>query len=120
VNSLYPFGLKEFPMPGGVPVWHRNLEDYDLNSLFGCIKAYVVCPNTIKRPFLPYRDKNKTLIFPTGEFIGVYYSEDLKYARDLRYTVISSDSKCGFGRDCSFVPDREKSLKCGNLVPYRG
>jgi len=88
VNSLYPFVMKEFPMPGGVPVWHRNLEDKDLNSLFGFIEAYVVCPKTIKRPFLPYRDKNKTLIFPTGEFIGVYYSEELKYARDLGYTVI--------------------------------
>ncbi|KAJ8425849.1 LOW QUALITY PROTEIN: hypothetical protein Cgig2_000481 [Carnegiea gigantea] len=75
VNSLYPFVMKEFPMPGGVLVWHRNLEDKDLNSLFGFIEAYVVCPKTIKRLFLPYRDKNKTLIFPIGEFIGVYYSE---------------------------------------------
>lgn len=81
VNSLYPFVMKEFPMPGGVPVWHRNLEDKDLNSLFGFIEAYVVCPKTIKRPFIPYRDKNQTLIFPTGEFIGVYYSEELKYGR---------------------------------------
>lgn len=36
-------------------------------------------------PFLPYRDKNNTLIFPTGEFIGVYYSEEFKYARSLGY-----------------------------------
>jgi hypothetical protein len=40
----------------------------------------VVCPKTIKRPFLPYRDKNNTLIFP--------YSEELKYARGLGYTVL--------------------------------
>lgn len=25
VNSLYPFVMKEFPMPGGEPVWHSNL-----------------------------------------------------------------------------------------------
>lgn len=37
---------------------------------------------------LPYRDKNNTLIFPTGEFVGVYYSEELKYARGLGYTVL--------------------------------
>ena len=33
---------------------------------------------------------------------------------------LSSDSKCGFGCDCGFGRDREKSLKCGNRVPYRG
>lgn len=89
VNSLYPFIMKEFPMPGGDPVWHGNLVGKDLDdSLFGFIEAYVVCPKTIKRPFLPYRDKNQTLIFPTGEFVGVYYSEELKYAKSLGYTVI--------------------------------
>lgn len=88
VNSLYPFIMKEFPMPGGDPVWHGNLEGMELDSLFGFIEAYVVCPKTIKKPFLPYRDKNETLIFPTGEFIGVYYSEELKYARGIGYTVI--------------------------------
>ncbi|GER42509.1 DNA polymerase [Striga asiatica] len=25
VNSLYPYVMKEFPMPGGKPVWYRNL-----------------------------------------------------------------------------------------------
>ena len=88
VNSLYPFVMKEFPMPGGVPVWHGNLEDKDLDSMLGFIEAYVVCPKTIKKPLLPYRDKNKTIIFPTGEFVGVYYSEELKYARSLGYTVL--------------------------------
>jgi hypothetical protein len=88
VNSLYPFVMKEYQMPGGVPVWHENLECKDFDSIFGFIKAYVVCPKTIKKPFLPYRDKNNTLIFPTGQFIGVYFSEELKYARELGYTVI--------------------------------
>jgi len=88
VNSLYPFVMKEFQMPGGEPVWHSNLEGKDLDSIFGFIEAYVVCPKTIKKPFLPYRDKNNTLIFPTGEFVGVYYTEELKYARGLGYTVL--------------------------------
>ncbi|XP_016182637.1 uncharacterized protein LOC107624706 [Arachis ipaensis] len=88
VNSLYPFIMKEYDMPGGTPVWHGNLAGKDLDSLYGFIDAYVECPKTIKRPFLPYRDKNNTLIFPTGEFIGVYYSEELKYAKSLGYRVI--------------------------------
>lgn len=29
-----------------------------------------------------------TLIFPTGEFVLVYYSEEFKFARGLGYTVI--------------------------------
>jgi len=88
VNSLYPFGNKEFDMPGGVPVWHGNLEGKDLDSLFGFIEAYVVCPKTIKRPFLPFRDKNDTQLFPTGSFVGVYYTEELKYARSIGYKVL--------------------------------
>ncbi|GJV03534.1 DNA polymerase-like protein [Tanacetum coccineum] len=78
VNSLYPFVMKEYPMPGGVPVWYGNLEDRDLDGMLGFIEAYVVCPKTLKKPFLPFRDKNGVLIFPTGEFVGVYYSEELK------------------------------------------
>jgi hypothetical protein len=88
VHSLYPFVMKEYPMPGGVPVWYGNLEDRDLDGMLGFIEAYVVCPKTIKKPFLPYREKEGTLIFPTGEFVGVYYSEELKFAREIGYTVI--------------------------------
>ncbi|GKA18019.1 DNA polymerase-like protein, partial [Tanacetum coccineum] len=88
VNSLYPFVMKEYPMPGGVPVWYGNLEDRDLDGMLGFIEAYVVCPKTLKKPFLPFRDKNGVLIFPTGEFVGVYYSEELKFAREIGYTVI--------------------------------
>lgn len=72
-------------MPGGNPVWHGHLEGQDLNNLFGFIEAYVECPPHITRPFLPYKDKKKgTLLFATG----VYYSEELKYARDLGYKII--------------------------------
>ena len=92
VNSLYPFIMKKYDMPGGIPVWHNQLyeSEKDLSELYGFIEAYVSCPSTINRPFLPYRDKkNKTLLFPTGHFVGVYFSEELIYARDkLGYTVI--------------------------------
>lgn len=88
INSLYPFLMKTFPMPGGVPVWHGHLEGEDLSNLCGFVEAYVVCPSTITRPFLPYRkDKDSPLLFPTGKFVGVYYyySEELIFARDLGY-----------------------------------
>jgi hypothetical protein len=85
VNSLYPYIMKTFPMP---PVWHGNFEDQELSNLYGFIEAYVECPTTINRPFLPYRDHNNTLLFPTGSFVGVYFSEELIYARNLGYTII--------------------------------
>jgi len=30
----------------------------------------------------------KTIVFPTGEFIGVYYSEEFKYAQEISYQII--------------------------------
>ncbi|CAN4091511.1 unnamed protein product [Withania somnifera] len=55
VNSLYPFVMMENIMPTGKPVWHGDLRERDIDSLFGFIRAYVVCPRTkkMKRPFLP-------------------------------------------------------------------
>jgi DNA polymerase elongation subunit (family B) len=89
VNSLYPFIMKEYPMPSGKPVWASNLGGMGLDSLYGFIEAYVECPESIVRPFLPYQQvKDPTLLFPTGEWIGVYYTEEFKYAKRLGYTVI--------------------------------
>ncbi|XP_057548156.1 DNA polymerase-like [Amaranthus tricolor] len=88
VNSLYPYIMKEYPMPCGIPVWKKNLESVELDSLFGFIEAYVVCPTNISCPFLPYKDKAGTLLFPTGKFVGVFYSEELKFARHLGYHIM--------------------------------
>lgn len=35
----------------------------------------------------PYRDDKGLLLFPTGAFLGVYYTEELKYAQSIGYTV---------------------------------
>lgn len=86
VNSLYPYVMKKYPMPSGVPVWHNSLKDRDLDDIFGFVEAYVVCPTTIEHPFLPYKE-DETLIFPTGRFVGVYYTEELKFARNLGYEI---------------------------------
>lgn len=89
VNSLYPFIMKEYHIPGGKPVWVSNLNNTDLDSIYGFIEAYVECPDSIERPFLPYRKNKETgLLFPTGKWNGVYYSEEFKYARKLGYTII--------------------------------
>ncbi|KAK9041215.1 hypothetical protein V6N11_016327 [Hibiscus sabdariffa] len=91
VNSLYPIIMMSYLMPAGKPVWHSNLQGRDINNLFGFIEAYVECPTTINKPFLPYRDKkNNTLIFPMGKFVGVYYSEELKFAIKEGYNTCRS------------------------------
>lgn len=87
VNSLYPFVMKEFPMPGGKPVWHRDLTKMRLEDMFGFIEAFIICPSGMKRPFLPSRKRDDTLLFPTGKFVDVYFTEELKYAETLGYLV---------------------------------
>lgn len=70
VNSLYPFVMGSRDMPGGSPVWHSELSKHksgmDLKDMFGFIKAFVITPSKMDRPFLPYRMKDRTLLFPTG------------------------------------------------------
>jgi len=108
-------------MPGGIPVWHSDLESIPLDSMFGFIEAYVECPQSIKKPFLPYRNKDGTLLFPTGTFVGVYYSEELKYAKEIGYTIIPI---CGYlfeemespfkGYVNSLFESRSNAKKMGN------
>ena len=92
VNSLYPFVMKEFEMPGGKPVWHNNMRKkiskMELKDMFGFIKALVNCPEHIHKPFLPSRISDGTLIFPTGYFVGVYFSVELEYAESIGYDVL--------------------------------
>lgn len=88
VNSLYPYIMKEYDIPSGKPTWHRDLTEAKLDDLFGYIEAYIHCPSSIKRPFLPIMRDDKTLLFPTGKWVGTYYSEELKYAATLGYEIL--------------------------------
>nr|GEY68820.1 DNA polymerase, mitochondrial [Tanacetum cinerariifolium] len=65
VNSLYPFVMKEYLMPGGKARRIDSIKEEHLDTMLGFVLAYVECPTDIKRPFLPYRDATGTLIFPT-------------------------------------------------------
>ncbi|KAL2930261.1 DNA polymerase [Bienertia sinuspersici] len=87
VNALYSYVIKEYPMLGGKPVRHSDLSGMDLDSMCGFVEAYVECPDSMERPFLSYRGKDNILLFPTGQCVSVYYSEELKYAREQGYTL---------------------------------
>lgn len=74
-------------MPGGRGKWLSDLRNSKLEDLFGFVKAMIVCPKDMSRPFLPYKEDNGQLIFPTGVFLGVYWSEELKFAEKQGYMV---------------------------------
>lgn len=87
-NSLYPSRMVGLKFPAGKPVWHSDLSDKKLADLFGFVEALVISPKA-DRPFLPTRHpEEKGLYFPTGTMFGVYFTEELKYAESIGYTVL--------------------------------
>jgi hypothetical protein len=78
VNSLYPFSMCN-DMPHKIIDFHnyKVINKIGLNNFFGFALVEVTCPKGIKIPLLPYNDGFK-LIYPTGKWIGVYFSEELK------------------------------------------
>ncbi len=86
VNSQYPFVSKN-PLPGNKCVY---IEDFtglglDLNKLFG----FFYCKITTNNGYLgllPLHTKG-SLILPNGEFVGVWFSEELKFAAENGYQI---------------------------------
>ena len=103
VNSLYPSSMLD-DMPIGKTRWVSDLGSKKskivLNDMFGFIRAFIICPKHIKKPLLPYKKDDGTIIFPTGRFLGVYFSEELKYAVSLGYKVYPI---------CGYIFDRKES-----------
>ena len=87
VNSLYPFALMK-PMPfkliRKINFKNKNNSGFNLDEFFGYLKVEVTCPKDIKVPVLPCKFNGKT-IFPTGTWIGNYFSEELKAVLSLGY-----------------------------------
>jgi len=75
VNSMYPFCmLNELPYP------YYYQKRFDINS-FGITKAKI--SSQLEIPILPYRLKNGKVIYPNGEFTGIWSNLELKKAVDL-------------------------------------
>ena len=85
VNSLYPFSmLKDMPLNLIERIIDPvRLKLIDLDEFFGFVKVVVRCPKSVKRPMLPVKFKGKT-IYPTGTWIGTYFSEELKEINKLK------------------------------------
>jgi hypothetical protein len=85
INSLYPFAMSK-PMPFEIIRYHNNMSHINLSHFFGFILVQVYCPKNILKPMLPYKHEGKT-IFPTGYWIGIYFSEELKAVQILGYKI---------------------------------
>ena len=88
VNSLYPFAMMR-PMPFEL-IRKITFKDpintnFNLDNFFGYLKVEINCPLNVKVPVLPCKYKGKT-IFPTGVWIGTYFSEELKAVQKYGYT----------------------------------
>lgn len=89
INSLYPYIMKEFPMPINYPVFiEGDISDFDLNQL-AFIEVEVETPENLNIPFLQTRIKNKkggsVTISPLGTWTGVYNNYEIKKAIELGY-----------------------------------
>lgn len=85
VNSLYPFAMLK-PMPHKIIKYYKDLSNIKLENFFGFCLAEITTPKQNLKPLLPYKHKGKT-IFPTGSFIGVYFSEELKAVQSRGYQI---------------------------------
>ena len=85
VNSLYPFAmLKEMPLN---PIRYvSNINNITLDNFFGFALAKITTPPNIKIPLLIYRHVGK-VIHPTGTWVGVYFSEELKAVQKYGYKI---------------------------------
>lgn len=89
INSLYPYVMAHCPMPSGTP------RPYDCSKGLGGLEigfaeAEVVCPEDLKIPVLGIKvdiNGSSKLIYPTGTFRGVFFSEELRYAESLGYKI---------------------------------
>ena len=86
VNSLYPLAALN-PMAGLECIYMKSFEDkgLDLDKLFGFFYAKVKTNNQYLG-LLPVRNDDR-LIFPNGEFTGIWFSEELKFARSKGYEI---------------------------------
>lgn len=90
VNSLYPFVMKNYPMPVGEPIYFEgDITNYQ-DKPFGFFDVIVKAPKFLNIPLLQTKLKlnnyTKT-ISPVGTWRGFYLSEEIYKAKELKYEI---------------------------------
>jgi len=105
VNSLYPSVMIK-PLPCGQPVYVNNP---DLSNFYGFLRCTVEIPKDTPYPTLPYR-KNNLIIFPTGTFTGMWFSEEIRYAISKGARVIKTHWGISFDSSTELFKDQIELL----------
>jgi len=89
VNSLYPYVMKEYPMPTGNPIYFEG-DILQINpNAYGFFECKITSPEGLNNPILLKRiktDKGLRTIAPVGKWLGSYLSEELFNALKYGYT----------------------------------
>lgn len=80
-NSLYPYVMQKYDMPVGGGVWTKKFHDDKIGFYQAQLKV-----SDLYIPVLPYV-ADKKLLFPIGQFEGIYNSEELKLASEMGYEI---------------------------------
>ena len=98
-NSLYPFVMKSFEFPVGIP---KFIQDDKAETMYkywkitgrgmGFLEGKVYVPESLYIPPLPYRARGK-LMFPTGKLQGVWCFAELEQAERMG-CIIEEYSQC--------------------------
>lgn len=95
VNSLYPYAMLN-TMPEGEGVWLDG-KDIELSDFFGFLEITIKAPDNLIIPILPLRH-NEALYFPKGTYTSIQFSEEVRYALNYGYEILSIKRGLSFNK----------------------
>jgi DNA polymerase type B, organellar and viral len=90
VNSLYPYVMGKELMPVGNPIYFEGDITKIKDNPFGFFEVEINAPEDLYTPLLQTRlktENGKRTVSPVGNWIGTYFTEELKEAIKLGYSI---------------------------------